>query len=253
MSGTLRIGTSGWHYSHWIGPFYPAGIPKRNLLPLYAEHFDTTELNAPFYRLPTEATVEKWARETPEDFLFAWKASRYVTHIKRLLDVGDSVKLMMDRASGLGDKLGPVLWQLPPSLHRDDERLASFLKLLRGNRSHTVEFRHRSWFDPEVFRLLADHGVAFCISDHAYAPSPWEATAGFVYIRAHGTNGRYWGSYSDATQAGYATRIRAYREEGRTVFCYFDNDNQAAAPGDAKYLLSLLREPERLTPEAAAE
>jgi uncharacterized protein YecE (DUF72 family) len=235
----VRIGTSGWHYSDWIGPFYPPQIQKRNLLTLYAKHFSTVEINASFYHVPSETAVRKWYRETPDNFLFAWKASRFITHNKKLRDAGESIAFIMGRMQGLGDKFGPVLWQLPPQLQRDRERLASFLDLLPRERRHAVEFRHRSWYEAEILEVLRERDVALCISDHASAPSPWEITAGHVYLRAHGPSGRYFGSYPEETLRAWAGAIAVARQQGRAVFCYFDNDNKAAAPFDAKRLMLL--------------
>jgi uncharacterized protein YecE (DUF72 family) len=142
----------------------------------------------------------------------------------------------------LGDKFGPVLWQLPPQLHRDRERLASFLDLLPRERRHAVEFRHRSWYEAEILDVLRERDVALCISDHASAPSPWEITAGHVYVRGHGPSGRYFGSYPEETLRAWAGAMALARQQGRAVFCYFDNDNKAAAPLDAKRLMLLRQE-----------
>lgn len=235
----LRAGTSGWQYGHWIGRFYSPGTRRKDLLRAYAEHFSTTEINASFYRLPTEKAVAAWREQTPDGFLFAWKASRYVTHVKRLRDVAESVALVLGRMAGLGPKSGPVLWQLPPGLHRDDRRLADFLRLLPTQHRHAVEFRHPSWYEAAVLGLLADRDVALCISDHAAAPAPWEATARFVYLRGHGPGGRYRGRYDDAVLADWAGRIDRFRAAGRAVFAYFDNDVDGCAPADAKRLIAL--------------
>lgn len=237
--GTLRIGTSGWHYQGWIGPFYPAGTPKKALLGAYAAHFSTTEINASFYRVPSEAAVAGWREGTPDGFLFAWKASRFVTHNKKLRDAGESVAYILSRMDGLGEKFGPVLWQLPPNLHRDDERLAAFLKLLPKRRLHVVEFRHPGWYEQKVFDILGDHDVALCISDHHDAPAPWAVTAGHVYVRPHGPGGRYFGRYDEPTLRRWAKDIARWRRGRRSVFVYFDNDQKSAAPQDAERLIEL--------------
>lgn len=236
----VRIGTSGWHYAAWRGPFYPEDIKPKDYLSFYTTRFATTELNNPFYRLPTEAAVKVWREATPDNFLFAWKASRLITHLKRLRDVEDNVPFMFRRAAGLGHKLGPVLWQLPPSLKVDRERLARFFDLLPKDRRHTFEFRHPSWYEPPILDLLREHDIALCLSDHAAAPAPWAVTASFVYIRAHGPSGRYWGSYSDEMLCQWAESIAAWRGEGRAVYCYLDNDIKSAAPEDARRLLELV-------------
>jgi uncharacterized protein YecE (DUF72 family) len=235
----LRIGCSGWTYKDWTGPFYPPGTKDRERLEYYATHFDTAELNASFYRLPMEATVEGWARRAPAGFTFAWKVSRFITHNKKLRDCEDSVDLVFGRMAPLGAKLGPSLVQLPPMLHRDDDRLARFLGLLPKGRRCTVEFRHPSWYDAGVFAILSEHDAALCISDHHSAPSPWEVTASWVYVRGHGPGGRYWGRYPPAELADWAARLAAWRRQGRDVFAYFDNDIKSAAPLDALALMGL--------------
>jgi uncharacterized protein YecE (DUF72 family) len=202
--GSIRIGTSGWHYASWRGPFYPPEVKPKNFLSFYLQKFSSTEINNSFYRLPREAMLECWRDATPDGFLFAWKASRFITHMKKLKDVEDSVALVFGRMAALGPKFGPVLFQLPPSLKADRERLAEFLALLPRERRITFEFRHPSWYEPPILDLLRDHDVALCFSDHIAAPSPWCVTASFVYIRAHGTDGRYAGNYSDETLSDWA-------------------------------------------------
>jgi uncharacterized protein YecE (DUF72 family) len=235
----LRIGCSGWVYKDWSGPFYPPEVKDRARLEYYATRFDTAEINASFYRLPSEAMVGGWAERTPDDFVFAWKVSRFITHNKKLKDCADPVALVFGRMAPLGDKLGPSLIQLPPQLRRNDERLADFLRLLPGGR-HTVEFRHASWYEPAVFRLLADFDVALCISDHHSAPAPWEVTGSWIYVRGHGPGGRYFGRYEAAELSQWAGRIAAWRAQGRDVYAYFDNDVKSAAPQDALALKALL-------------
>jgi uncharacterized protein YecE (DUF72 family) len=235
----MRIGTSGWHYASWRGPFYPESM-KKDFLPFYRQHFDTAEINASFYRLPKQSVVECWRDTSPENFVFAWKASRFITHMKKLKDVEDSMALVHERMSHLGSKMGPVLYQLPPSLKIDRERLADFFKLLPPGTRSTLEFRHPSWYEPAIFELLADHDVSLCISDHAAAPAPWVRTASFVYVRGHGPSGHYWGSYSEDAFENWAAHLRQWRNEGRDVYCYFDNDIGCEAPRDAKRLMKRL-------------
>jgi uncharacterized protein YecE (DUF72 family) len=206
----------------------------------YASQFDTTELNGSFYRLPSEKAVADWAAKAPAGFVFAWKVSRFITHNKKLKDCEESVDLVFGRMAPLGEKLGPALIQLPPQLRRNDERLANFLKLLPRGGRHTVEFRHPSWYEKPVLDLLADHDASLCISDHHDAPSPWEVTASWVYVRGHGPGGHYHGRYSQADLAEWARRIEAWRRQGRDVYAYFDNDIKSAAPKDALILKRLL-------------
>lgn len=240
INGVL-VGTSGWHYGSWRGPFYPGDVRVRDQLRYYASRFRTTEINNSFYRLPTEKAVAEWRDTVPDGFVFAWKASRYITHYRRLKECEDSVKLVFGRMDALGDRFGPVLFQLPPQFHCDRERLAAFLKLLPKKRRIAFEFRHDSWYDAGIFDLLTEHGAALCISDHAAAPSPWTVTAGFVYLRGHGPSGRYHGTYSDETLDDWAARIRSWRRGRREVFVYFDNDQKSAAPLDAERLIGRFR------------
>lgn len=242
--GTVRIGTSGWHYASWWGPFFPPELPKKQALCFYASRFGATELNAPFYRTPTENAVRGWATQTPPAFRFAWKASRFITHYKRLSErCNTSLDLLESRLALLGPKLGPVLFQLPPAMKADRGRLAAFMAMLQPGRRYSFEFRHPSWYEPAILDILRDHDAALCLSDHAAAPAPWEVTAGWVYVRGHGPGGRYAGRYTDETLAGWAGRIEAWAAEGRDVWCFFDNDVKSAAPADAARLARLCRVP----------
>ena len=236
----LLIGTSGWSYRSWRGPFFPKDLPARAHLEYYARQFPTTELNGVFYRTPTEEAVRGWAERTPEDFVFAWKASKFITHWKRLNDTSrNSLALMESRLRLLGGKAGPVLFQLPPQFEKNRERLAAFLKLLRRRRPYVFEFRHPSWYEDDVLDLLRDSDVALCISDHHDAPSPWTVTAGHVYVRDHGPQGRYRGHYSRNMLDSQARRLRKLRKDGRVVYVYFDNDQKSAAPKDALLLMQM--------------
>jgi uncharacterized protein YecE (DUF72 family) len=238
----VLIGTSGWHYDSWRGPFYPKSLPIKSQLQYYASQFETAELNGVFYRTPTEAAVQGWTDQTGADFVFTWKASKFITHWKRLLpNSANSIELLESRLSLLGHKAGPVLFQLPPNFQADVERLASFLKLLPAKRRYSFEFRHPSWYSAPVMRLLAKENVAICISDHYDAPAPWKRTADFVYIRGHGPSGRYKGHYSSAALEIWAKRIRSWKARGYDVFAFFDNDQKSAAPIDALKLRQLLR------------
>jgi len=216
-------------------------LPLKHQLQYYASQFPTTELNGVFYRTPTPAAVRSWEEQTGNDFVFAWKASRFITHWKRLSEnSANSLELMEDRLSVLDGKVGPILFQLPPNFSANAERLAAFLDLLAGERRYSFEFRHPSWYSPRIFRLLSQQNVALCISDHHDAPSPWKRTADFVYVRGHGPGGRYRGHYRGATLAGWAKRIRSWKKQGCDVYVYFDNDQKSAAPADALKLRQLL-------------
>jgi uncharacterized protein YecE (DUF72 family) len=244
MAG-IWIGTSGWHYNSWRGPFFPDGLPLKHQLQYYASQFSTTELNGVFYRTPTPEAVENWRQQTGNNFVFAWKASKFITHWKRLSDRSiNSLDLMEDRLALLGAKAGPVLFQLPPSFKADAMRLASFLRLLSTKWRYSFEFRHPSWYQPSILRLLAQRNIALCISDHHDAPAPWRRTADFIYIRGHGPGGRYRGHYGSAALQHWADSIRAWKKRGYDVYVYFDNDQKSAAPADALKLRQLTGTPD---------
>lgn len=238
----IRIGTSGWIYREWRGAFYPQALNQAKWLGHYAGVFSASEVNATFYRLPTQAAVARWREATPPDFEFAWKASRFITHMKRLKDAEPSIARVYAPMRALGAKLGPALFQLPPQMSCDLPRLRDFLALLPVGRRHVIEFRHPSWYADAVLQVLADHDAALCISDHHHAPAPWVATASFVYLRGHGPGGRYRGSYPQAALDRWADYLSTWRAEGRAGYAFFDNDIGCAAPGDALRLIRLLDE-----------
>jgi uncharacterized protein YecE (DUF72 family) len=239
----IFIGTSGWSYASWRGPFFPKNVMVKHHLPFYATQFETAELNGVFYRTPTKKAVRGWRDATPKDFVFAWKASKFITHWKRLTGKSrNSLALMESRLRLLGPKVGPILFQLPPQFRSDRERLAGFLKLLKSKRRYAFEFRHESWYEPSILDLLRDHDISLCLSDHHDAPSPWEATASFVYVRGHGPGGKYKGRYSDKTLRTWATSFARWKRGRRDVYVYFDNDQKSAAPFDAKRLAGLLKQ-----------
>ena len=208
----VLIGVSGWAYKDWCGPFYPDEVRDKDRLDFVSRRFSTLEINASFYRMPTDKAVAGWRDQTPDDFVFAWKASRFITHNKKLTDPAEPLVYMFERIAGLGDKIGPILFQLPPQLRRNDERLAAFLKALPAGHRCAFEFRHPSWYEPAVMAMLSDHGAALCISDHHDAPSPLEVTTDFVYLRGHGPGGRYEGRYDEATLTKMARRLRLFRQ-----------------------------------------
>ena len=237
-----RVGCSGWNYASWRqGVFYPARCPPRRWLAYYAGHFDTVELNATFYRLPTVKAVQGWVEQTPDDFVFAVKMSRYVTHVKRLRDLSPSLELFYSRIEPLvrSPKLGPVLWQLPPTFRRDDDRLAEALGQLPDGR-HAFEFRHPSWFVPEVTELLRRHGAALVIADRPEIRSfqTQELTTDWTFVRFHaGSRGRR-GNYSEAELREWATRIRSWPVN--ESYIYFNNDWEGFAPRNASRLRRIL-------------
>jgi uncharacterized protein YecE (DUF72 family) len=235
--GEILIGCSGWVYADWRGVLYPKGLPQRRWLERYAECFSTVEVNSTFYRLARPEAVEAWVRQTPPDFVFTLKASRYLTHMKRLTDMDRGVRRFYDSVAPLVEsgKLGPVLWQLPESFHRNDERLAYALEHLPPGR-HAFEFRHPSWFTGDVYARLRGHDVALVIGDTPERPfQTHELTTDFTFIRFHhGHRGRG-GNYSPSELDEWAERIDDWRREV-AVFAYFNNDWQAYAVRNARYL-----------------
>jgi uncharacterized protein YecE (DUF72 family) len=238
----VRIGCSGWNYKAWRGEIYPPGLPASRWLEHYASLFDTVEVNTTFYRLISREAVARWVQQTPARFIFAVKASRYMTHVRRLRGIADGVATFYERLQPVvrAERLGPVLWQLPENFHRDDERLASALAQLPPGR-HAFEFRHPSWFAPEVYALLREHQAALVIGDHpARSFQSYEATAGWRYLRMHhGSRGRR-GNYSQRELELWARRVHGWRADG-CVYVYFNNDWEAFAPRDALELRRLLR------------
>ncbi len=242
--GHAHIGTSGWSYPHWKGPFYPPDLPDNRLLDYYCRHFRTVEINNTFYHLPDEAALDQWRETTPKDFLFATKASRYITHMKKLKDPKAGLATFLDRMTRLGEKLGPILYQLPPRWRCNPERLATFLDALPAGHRHAFEFRDESWINDDILDLLRKHRAAFCIYELAGYRSPLQVTADFVYIRLHGPAGAYQGKYDSRTLAAWARRIRAWLEAGKDLYCYFDNDEAGYAVENA---LELQQRLERLS------
>jgi uncharacterized protein YecE (DUF72 family) len=238
---SVRIGCSGWNYAHWREVVYPKGLPPARWLEHYATLFDTVEVNNTFYRLPKRDSVARWVEHTPEGFVFTVKASRYLTHIKRLTDLGPGVKRFYERIEPLvrSPKLGPVLWQLPGNFRRDDERLSAALGRLPAGR-HCFEFRHESWFGPEIYELLREHGVALVIGDHPERPfQAHELTTDWTFIRFHyGTRGRN-GNYSERELEEWAERIDAWRSRVE-VYAYFNNDWHGYAVRNGRRLRKLL-------------
>jgi uncharacterized protein YecE (DUF72 family) len=238
--GRIWVGTSGYVYRHWRkGVFYPSGLKVRDELAYYAAHFPTVELNNPFYRLPTGEMFARWRDVTPEGFEFAVKASRFITHIKRLRDPADELELLMSRARELGPKLGPVLFQLPPNQQLDLARLQAFLPLLAPEQRWVLEFRHPSWHIREVYRALAQHGVALCIPVGGGLHPDRVTTAAFSYLRMHRGQEPAGGFPAEELQA-WAAQVRALSSVGKDVYVYFNNDWEGYAIRDARALQRLL-------------
>jgi uncharacterized protein YecE (DUF72 family) len=239
-TGHARIGCSGWNYAHWREVFYPRGLPASRWLEHYAASFDTVEVNATFYRLPTREAVEHWVEATPPGFLFAIKASRYLTHVKRLQNVAAGWARLAERIEPLVDagKLGPVLWQLPERFHRDDDRLAAALEALPAGR-HAVEFRHESWFVGDVEELLRAHGAALVIGDHPERPFQTRSwTADWTFVRFHQGHGAD-GAYADREIEAWAGRVRKWLGRG-DVYAYFNDDWSGHAVREAIMLRRLV-------------
>lgn len=228
--GALRIGTSGWHYDHWKGVFYPEDLPKTEWFSYYARHFDTVEINNTFYRLPEAATFDAWRKQAPKGFCYALKFSRYGSHIVRLRKPRETISKFIKRADRLGEVLGPILVQLPPNWKADPERLAAFLKAAPKNYRWAVEFRDRRWLCEEVFAILNEHDCALCIQD-MIDDHPRMTTADWTYLRFHGAH--YSGSYSSEKLRAEARWIKQQLVAGRDVFAYFNNDAQGCAVANA--------------------
>ena len=245
MAGRVLIGTSGYVYAHWRGRFYPADLPVARWFGHYAAHFSTVELNRPFYQLPAVSMFAAWRRAAPRRFVFAVKASRYLTHMKKLTDPGPPLRRLLGRARALGPTLGPVLFQLPRNFPANAERLDRFLAALRHQRSvarlrAVLEVRHASWLAPEIITRLVRARVALCLHDSVQLEVAGPVTAPFVYVRRHGTTGRYQGSYPSRMLCEDARRIREWVREGRDVYVYFNNDYRGFAVANARRLRQLV-------------
>jgi uncharacterized protein YecE (DUF72 family) len=230
---SLHIGTSGWHYAHWRGGFYPRSLPTGRWLDYYAQRFATVEINNAFYRLPEATTFAAWATTVPEDFVVAVKASRYLTHIRRLHEPDEPVRRLRERMAGLGSKLGPVLLQLPPNLTLDPDALAGTLGALAGNRV-AVEFRHETWYTPEIRRLLEEHQAALCLTDSRGRRTPLWRTAGWGYVRFHGGKAQPPSGYGRRALHNWAHHLADLWPPGADVYAYFNNDQFGCAPRDAR-------------------
>lgn len=236
----IHIGTSGWSYEHWRGSFYPDDLASCDRLAYYAQQFGSVEINSSFYHLPAEATLQHWYETTPDDFVFSAKASRYITHMKKLREPEHSVPALLDRISLLGDKLGPILFQLPPNWRCNAARLQAFLDSLDTDYRYAFEFRDHSWLNAETTALLERHNAAFCIYELEGFRTADIITADFIYVRLHGPDSAYQGSYRHRALSARADQFLAWAEQGRTVYCFFDNDQSGYAAKDAQRLRKIL-------------
>jgi uncharacterized protein YecE (DUF72 family) len=232
----MCVGCSGWNYKSWRTRFYPTTLPASQWLTWYAQRFHTVEINNSFYRLPAPETFAAWREQTPADFIFAVKASRFLTHMKQLRDPEEPLERLFSRARRLGRKLGPVLYQLPARLECDLGRLEPFLKALPPRVQHVIEFRHPSWYVPPVFERLEHHHVALCLHDKEGSTIHEPFLSPFIYVRFHGTSGHYHGSYADHVLKQWARRLAAASTDGRDVYAFFNNDVNAEATRDATTL-----------------
>lgn len=242
MGAEIRIGTSGWHYQHWRGPFYEDRCPSSKMLDYYLQHFDTVEVNNSFYKLPSEDTFECWRQSTPPDFCFAVKASRFITHNKKLKDPENALENFLPRADLLSEKLGPVLFQLPPKWRVNVDRLEEFLSVLpKGKRRrYAFELREPSWLNGRVYEVLRRHNAAFCIYELAGFLTDKIVTADWTYIRLHGPGSKYQGSYSTDQLAAWAAQIKRWHAELAAIYVYFDNDQAGYAAHNALELKRLV-------------
>jgi len=238
--GKIWIGTSGWHYKHWKGTFYPEGLADSKQFDFYKKKFKTVELNNSFYMLPESETFDGWRDAAPKNFLFSVKMSRFITHMKKLNVGKNEINKFLNRAAHLGEKLGPVLFQLPPRWKKNVERFERLLNILPNGYRYTFEFRDHTWYDEEIYALLRKHNASFCIYELEYHTSPLEVTSELVYIRLHGPGKKYQGSYNKRTLKKWAERCRNWKKEGRDVFVYFDNDQKGYAAQNALDLSSEL-------------
>ena len=242
------VGTSGWTYASWRGAFYPEDLPSRRYLEFYAREFQTTEVNYSFYHLPRSRTFANWAAQVPQAFVFAVKASRVITHTKRLQEVEEAWHNLLENAKALALHLGPILLQFPASFPRDSARLARFLDVAQGVASTNIplrlifEFRHDSWFTDESYRLLKRHGAGLCIADSPGYPRKDVLTADFTYFRFHGRSQLFSSEYSEAELAEEAQKMKRYLRDGVDVFAYFNNDARGCAIKNARSLKARLEE-----------
>jgi uncharacterized protein YecE (DUF72 family) len=238
----LFIGTSGYSYNHWVDDFYPLDVASNKRLDYYAQYFNSVEINNSFYHLPQKKTFQKWAVSVPDDFVFSIKANRYITHMKNLMIDQEPINKLLDKADPLKEKLGPILFQLPPQWKLNFKRLKTFIDLLPQKQRFVIELRNKTWYTQEVFGLLKKNKLGFCIHDHQDAPSPEKVTSDFVYLRFHGPNGDYQSKYSQQQMEDWAKKIKIWQQQNLDVFIYFNNDFNAFAIDNAEQLKYLTAE-----------
>jgi uncharacterized protein YecE (DUF72 family) len=232
-------------YKHWRGILYPEGLPQTRWFHRYAEEFDTVEINASFYRVPRPETFDGWRDKAPEGFRYAVKVNRFITHLKKLVGVEHTLAEFAALARRLGPTLGPLLYQLPPSLKLDLDRLETFLKLIPKDLANVFEFRSKDWYVPETYALLDRYGASSCVHDMPGSKTERIAVGPIAYVRFHGGEGKYWGRYSDEGLLGWTDWIMEQSRQGRPVWCYFNNDIHGHAIHDAQTLKSMLRQMRR--------
>jgi uncharacterized protein YecE (DUF72 family) len=240
ISKSIHIGTSGWHYEHWERVFYPKNISKEDFLSYYSQKLQTVEINNTFYQIPEKKTLSNWRKTVPGNFIFSVKASRYITHMKKLKDPSEPVTNLFERLEALKDKLGPILFQLPPRWKCNSERLSSFLEQLPREYKYTFEFRDPSWFKEETYDILRNNNAAFCMYDFDRRLSPKIITSDFIYIRLHGPEGKYRGEYSRQNLTGWAGVFSSWAKQGKEIYCYFDNDEKGYAVRNAIELNNMI-------------
>jgi uncharacterized protein YecE (DUF72 family) len=238
--GKIHIGTSGWHYKHWRGTYYPDDTRDADQFAIYQQDFSTVEINNSFYRLPTAKAFTEWKKSTPAQFLFAVKASRFITHMKKLKMTKQDLKLFFSRVDHLGSKLGPILFQLPPRWKLNTERFEAFLQVLPKGYRYTFEFRNETWYNEDVYALLKKYNCAFCIYELERHISPLLVTARFVYVRLHGPGNKYQGSYTTSTLKEWAKLCRKWQRAGKDAYVYFDNDQSGYAAFNAVELKKMV-------------
>lgn len=244
MAAKIRIGCSGWNYRHWRGAFYPPDLAQKDWFAFYAGVFDTVEINNSFYRLPKAETFAQWRDRAPQHFRYAVKAPRLITHMKKLKEVDEPLSRFLDHARALDDRLGPILYQLPPRWKFNRERLESFLALLPRDLVHVFEFRDPSWMTDEVLTLLDQRGASFCTHDMPGLDVPRRAVGPVAYVRFHGTGGKYWGRYPVKLLRGWCDWIVGEAARGRDIWAYFNNDIHADAIAGARALIAMVKKAE---------